>query len=54
MKHQAFFSSKDKRIKRRLLQILYGALRVKANEYTSLSYCYFFLKNSSVLVLPSL
>ena len=36
MKSQALFSSKDKskKLKCRLLQILFGALRVKLNGYT--------------------
>ena len=37
MKNQVLFSSKDKskKIKCRLLQFLFGALRVKQNGYTS-------------------
>ena len=36
MKNQALFSSKDKskKLKCRLLQFLFGALKVKVNEYT--------------------
>ena len=47
MKYQALFSSKDKSktIKSRLLQILYGALRVKAPIMTAAedTYEYFFI-----------
>ena len=42
MKNQALFSSKDKskKLKCRLLQFVYGALRVKLKQATNLSLCH--------------
>ena len=43
MENQALFSSKDKskKINCRLLQLLFGALRVKLNDYTVKQPCHF-------------
>ena len=45
MKNQALFSSKDKseKLKCRLLQVLFGALRVKGNYFRCPNYFNFFL-----------
>ena len=49
MKNQALFSSKDKskKLKCRLLQFLFGALRFKG-----LSFCHFFFQNMLQSIAP--
>ena len=40
MKNQALFSSKDEKIKSRLLQFLFGTLRVNNNYQTLITVCF--------------